>query len=62
MKTTENLVLGNASTETQGHPFGFDEPMGLDEGLGVASMETQGLPDGTDEVIGKDFDLGLSDC
>lgn len=61
MDIVDNIVLGKASTETQGIPIGFDEVIGgHDPGLGIASVETQGFPEGTDEVLGMDFLPGLA--
>ncbi|MDQ2702084.1 MAG: hypothetical protein M3Y70_04560 [Pseudomonadota bacterium] len=61
MNIADNIVLGTASTETQGLPIGIEEPLGHEPTLGIASVETQGFPIGTDEVLGMDFQSGLAD-
>ncbi|MGN7726459.1 hypothetical protein ACTJIL_11690 [Luteimonas sp. 22616] len=56
----DNIVLGVASTETQGTPISSGEPLGHDKVLGIASVETQGFAVGMDEPLGRDWP-GMSD-
>ena len=55
----DSVVLGIASNETQGIPFGADEPLGRNEVLGIASEETLGVPDGIEEPLGH-WTIGIA--